>query len=373
MHSSSLVSCSLFSGIAGLHIGLPNLYCDINKHCRRVLEARMGDGSLATAPIHDDVRTLKKLPDGTQLLLAGFPCQNLSSAGLKAGVVDGKKSGLFFEVVRLAKQDRPPFVFLENVNNIRFLPSWKIVLQAMHNIGYNMRWVTTSAEQAGASHKRKRWFMLCNLVRDAAVEELLLVSKDMVACGQLLDGSYSETSTVQGLPPLIELTLLPLIGPRPCKSTDLVTKPLKRCRWATPRASGGSFPALGLSKRCSHDLCTQLRFEKSTPDKMRWLDHARPSANWVDRLMGFAPGWSDYTTTLPSTEHSFKEDDSIPRMMISNIPNSHRLAMLGNACVPIQCKLAFEELWKRKCQYQAGVESAIPHKKRRKKQATKQT
>lgn len=66
-----------------------------------------------------------------------------------------------------------------------------------------MPWMIPSAEQAGASHKRKRWFMLCNLVRDAAVEELLLVSKDMVACGQLLDGSYSETSTVQGLPPLI--------------------------------------------------------------------------------------------------------------------------------------------------------------------------
>ena len=368
MKSSSLLSCSLFSGIGGLHVGQPLLYCDIDRHCRRVLQARMDDGSLKTAPIHEDVRTLTELPAGTQLLLAGFPCQDLSSAGLKAGVTNGKRSGLFFEVVRLAKAGRPQYVFLENVNNIRFLPSWKIVLQNMHSIGYNMRWVTTTAEAAGANHKRERWFCLCNLVREPSNNTLEFVDAEMLPCGQLIQGEYSQTAKVAGLPPSIEITLLPLSGPRVCQSTNLVTKPLKRVRWATTRANGGSFPALGLTKRCSHDLSTQLRFEQHTSDRQRWLDHARPSADWTDMFMGFPAGWSDYMFPLQSKQHSFTEDTSIPRLIISNIPNSHRLAMLGNCCVPQQCTLAFDECWSRLRQYEAGeLPAQLPPRKIKKR------
>ena len=185
-------------------------------------------------------------------------------------------------------------------------------------------------------------------VRDSAKDQLHFNNKNMCANGQLVNGIYTETTAIQGhRPVLLDLTLIPATGPRPCKSKDLVTKPIKRVRWATPRASGGSFPALGLSKRCSHDLCTQLRFEKSTPEKQRWLDHARMSADWIDGMMGFPKGWSDYMFPLESTKHSFTEDTTVPRIIISNIPNSRRIKLLGNACVPQQCKLSFDELWKR--------------------------
>jgi len=46
-------------------------------------------------------------------------------------------------------------------------------------------------------------------------------------------------------------------------------------------------------------------------------------------------------------EHSIIEDKNVPRLILSNIPNSHRLKMLGNACVPQQANLAFVELWRR--------------------------
>ena len=349
MSYSSLFSCSLFSGIGGISLGQPLLYCEIDKRCRRVLKARQADGSLPKAPIHDDIRSLTALPIGCQLLFGGSPCQDLSSAGLKEGIVNGKKSALFFEMARLAKQGRPEYVFFENVNNIRFLTeSWKIVLQTMHAIGYDCRWVTVSAEAAGASHRRFRWFMLCKLERPSTEEVVLqLPGTQMHQCGQLVDGQYESTPQVIGHPVKIELELIPMKGPRPCQSTNLVTKKLKRKRWSTPRCSGGSFPSLGLTKRCSFDLATMLRFEKSTNSEQRWLDHARPSADWVDNLMGFPPGWSDYSRPLTAAKHSFEENKAIPRLIIGNIPNSHRLAMLGNACCPQQCMLAFDALWER--------------------------
>ena len=358
MYSSPLKSVSLFSGIAGLHIGECLLYCDIDKRCRRVLKARMNDGSLSTAPIHDDVRTLAKLPEGVELLVSGFPCTNTSSAGNKAGIVENKPSGLFYEVARLASSSRVPFIFFENVKNIRFLPSWKDVLQTLHDIGYDCRWVQVSAEDVGAPHRRDRWFCFCELVRDASdakSTKLDLKDKNMCPNGQLIDGVYSETDAVVGNPIPIDLTLVPAKGPRPCLSKKMVTKPVKRRRWATPRSYGGSFPALGLSERCSHDMATQLRFEKGTPERQRWLDHARPNASWVEKMMGFPQGWTDYMFPLEtsfkypeqSQDHSFAEDTTLPRLIISNIPNSHRLILLGNCCVPQVCNLAFKVLWDR--------------------------
>ena len=92
-------SVSLFSGINGLSVGTPILYCDVNKHAVEVLEARMRDGSIPTAPIYSDVCLLEKLPTEVEIITAGFPCTDISSAGLKAGLT-GERSGLFFHVVR---------------------------------------------------------------------------------------------------------------------------------------------------------------------------------------------------------------------------------------------------------------------------------
>jgi site-specific DNA-cytosine methylase len=349
---NQLKSVSLFSGIAGIRFGTPLLYCEINKHCRRVLNARMDDGSLQRAPIHDDVQSLETLPAGTELLLAGFPCQNLSCAGNQDGI-HGTKSQLFFEVVRLARKSRPKYVFLENVSNLRFIPeSWQTVLAEMNSIGYDCRWITVSAEQCGAPHKRHRWFCLCTLERPAADDVAALDfagETKMYSNGELIEGMYSETKSIHaGFPSNLELVLLPLRGPRPTtQSTNLVIHPIQRRRWATIRSTGGNHPPNVLTKRSSHDLGGQLRYEQNTPEKLRWLDHCRPNAAWVDTYMGFPKNWSDWSTPLDSMEHSFAEDGSVPRLIVSNIPNSWRLRLLGNACCPQQSIFAMENLWSR--------------------------
>ena len=351
---NQLKSVSLFSGIGGMQLGQPLLYCEIDKRCRRVLQARMADGSLPSAPIVEDVRTLKDLPDDCELLHAGFPCIDLSKAGRRAGIADGNHSNLFHEVTRLAAKNRPTYVFFENVGYIRCLPSWRLVLSTMHAIGYDLYWTTTTAEQAGAYHLRTRWFCLCKLVRAPSTVELELPDGKMFTDGQLVNGNYCgtpkfhsyncrETRTYSMHPKVV---LLPLTNPeRPCKSKDVFTKVVYRNRFATMRGTGGNSCARGLTKRMSMDLATQLRFEASTPDDCRWLDHSRPNADWCDTFMGFPKGWSDYSKPLESTEHTFVEDRNVQRLIVSNIPNSHRLTMLGRTCVPHQCTMAMKHLW----------------------------
>lgn len=118
-------SLSLFSGYSGLDIAIsdwakPILYCEKDLYAKGILLSRMDDGAIPFAPIWNDVTTLdgNKLRGLVDLIVGGFPCQDLSVAGRGAGLA-GKRSGLFYEVVRLVKEIQPSFVFLENVPAIR--------------------------------------------------------------------------------------------------------------------------------------------------------------------------------------------------------------------------------------------------------------
>jgi DNA (cytosine-5)-methyltransferase 1 len=84
--------------------------CEVWEPARAVLAERFPD-----TPNHPDVRELTSLPEGTDLLTAGFPCQDLSQAGMTAGI-GGKRSGLVGHVFRLLDERRIPVVVLENVS-----------------------------------------------------------------------------------------------------------------------------------------------------------------------------------------------------------------------------------------------------------------
>ena len=156
---------SLFSGYAGIDLALrdyvrPIIYCEIEKYAQGILISRMDDESIPFAPIWNDVTTL----DGTKfrglvdVIYGGFPCQDISVAGKGAGL-DGERSGLFKEIIRLCKEASPQFIFLENVPAIRTRGSVQ-VQEALASIGYDSRWFTLSASEVGANHKRERWFCL---------------------------------------------------------------------------------------------------------------------------------------------------------------------------------------------------------------------
>lgn len=155
----------LFSGIGGITLALspwvkPIAYCENDRYAQAVLLSRMHDGHLPWAPIWDDVQTLGRdlLPPHIDIVYGGFPCQDISVAGAGRGLA-GKRSGLFFEVLRLATEIRPALLFLENVPAIRTRGA-AAVCESLAAIGYDLRWDVVSAEEIGAPHKRQRWFLL---------------------------------------------------------------------------------------------------------------------------------------------------------------------------------------------------------------------
>ena len=154
----------IFSGIGGITKALegyvrPVAYCENDRYAQCVLLSRMGAGDLPRAPIWDDVRTLKPedLP-AVDIIYGGFPCQDISIAGRGEGLA-GKRSGLFFEIVRLVSEIRPRFVFLENVPAIRFRGG-DVVAGELARLGYDCRWDCLSAYDVGAPHRRDRWWLL---------------------------------------------------------------------------------------------------------------------------------------------------------------------------------------------------------------------
>jgi DNA (cytosine-5)-methyltransferase 1 len=155
----------LFSGIGGLSYALadwvkPVAYCEIEKYARAVLLSRMSKGQLPIAPIWDDVKTLHAgmLPS-VDIIYGGFPCQDVSFAGLRKGM-EGKRTILYLEAVRLVRECRPKFVFFENVPGIRkYVPSVRGELEA---IGYNCRDGFLAASEVGAPQIRNRWWLLAH-------------------------------------------------------------------------------------------------------------------------------------------------------------------------------------------------------------------
>lgn len=131
----------LFAGIGGLERGLAaaghetSMLCEIWEPARRILATRMPE-----VPCERDVCDLKALPRNIELLVGGFPCQDLSQAGLTAGI-DGARSGLVGEVFRLLDGRRIPWVVLENVSFMLQLDkgrAMRVLIDAFEERGY--RW-----------------------------------------------------------------------------------------------------------------------------------------------------------------------------------------------------------------------------------------
>lgn len=155
----------LFSGVAGNSIALSEwvkviAYCESDAHAQAVLLSRMLSGNLEPAPICTDIRELdgSELKGLVDIIVGGFPCQDISVAGKGKGLA-GERSGLFFEIMRLAKEIKPAFLFLENVPAIRTRGMDRVIGE-LSALGYDCRWTMLSASDVGAPHKRERWFLL---------------------------------------------------------------------------------------------------------------------------------------------------------------------------------------------------------------------
>ncbi len=93
------------------------------------------------------------------VICGGFPCQDISAAKQNPEGIDGKQSGLFVEIVRVASITRPKWVILENVPTITVRGLGRVLFE-FSKIGYDAEWTCISAAQIGANHKRDRWWLV---------------------------------------------------------------------------------------------------------------------------------------------------------------------------------------------------------------------
>ena len=154
----------LFSGIGGISLALkqwvrPIAYCEIDPYCQATLLTQMASSELYCAPIWDDVKTMAGTPfkEYVDIIYGGFPCQDISIAGSGIGL-GGERSGLFFEIMRLAKEISPSFIFIENVPAISCRGGGEVVRQ-ITELGYDCRWCIISA-LPWVDQNRERWFLL---------------------------------------------------------------------------------------------------------------------------------------------------------------------------------------------------------------------
>lgn len=152
---------SLFSGIGGLELGLewaglgPVLWqVEQDAFCQLVLAKHW-----PYVERFDDVRTVGAANlRHVDLICGGFPCQDVSQAGQKAGI-GGSRSGLWSEFARIIGELRPRFVVVENVADLA-LRGLDVVLADLSTLGFDAVWLTFGAENLGAPHRRRRLFVV---------------------------------------------------------------------------------------------------------------------------------------------------------------------------------------------------------------------
>ena len=151
---------SLFAGIGGFDLGFERagMVCkwqvEIDDYATRVLEKHWPG-------VHRerDIRSCGKHNlERVDIICGGFPCQDISYAGLGAGL-DGERSGLFYEAIRVVRELQPKVVVLENVAAL-LTRGLDRVLWTLASIGFDAEWHCIPAAYVGAPHIRDRIFIL---------------------------------------------------------------------------------------------------------------------------------------------------------------------------------------------------------------------
>jgi DNA (cytosine-5)-methyltransferase 1 len=166
----------LFAGIGGLEVGLgeaghrASLFCEISPAARAVLAARFPG-----VPCEPDIRTLTSRPEDIALLVGGFPCQDLSQAGLTAGI-GGARSGLIGRVFDLLDQRPVPWVLLENVSFMLRLDRGRALttlVEAFEERGY--RWAYRVVNSLAFLPQRRERVLFLATTTDIDPADVLLV------------------------------------------------------------------------------------------------------------------------------------------------------------------------------------------------------
>jgi DNA (cytosine-5)-methyltransferase 1 len=325
----------LFSGIAGFSYALNSIaktvaYCEINKDCRDLLSNLMNNKKIDEAPIFEDITKLtgldlKKLKP--KMLTAGFPCTDISGANINGKGLDGSRSGLFFEIMRII--DETPsisYILLENSPMIR-IRGLSRIRKELKKRNFNLVWGYFEAKMVGALHKRKRWICFgykelgtdlkyineksikynwtktiplivkktpenknylnrCMMLGNSIVPQMIRYAWN-VLLQNTFDSNKNEVKDIKSIYTNNVSVIL-------YDSKNTITKH----RWATPTFSRwGQYKIL--TERGTHNLSNQifykedLQVDSNIPINMRDKFY-RINPNFIENLMGYPKDWTKF-------------------------------------------------------------------------------
>ena len=208
---------SLFAGVGGFDLGFERagMTCvgqvEIDKKCVEVLERRWPN-----VPKHDDVLTAKEWADGqglvgnVDLVCGGFPCQDVSVAGKRAGLA-GERTGLFWDALSFATHVQAGWLVLENVPGLLSSNQGRdfgVVISAVADAGYrHVEWRVLDSQFFGVPQRRRRVFIVASVGGPsgrAVFVESESVSRNFAASysqGKNLTGRVDEGFNTSGFYP----------------------------------------------------------------------------------------------------------------------------------------------------------------------------
>ena len=189
---------SLFSGVGGFDIGFERagietvLQAEQDPWCLEVLARHWPETERVT-----DVRDVRG-GVGIDLIYGGFPCQDVSVAGKRAGL-GGERSSLWFEFERILSELRPRWAVIENVPGL--LSSNKgrdfaVILDGLEDLGYSVGWAVLDAQNFGVPQRRRRVFIVAGATR-RSVEQVLSLCE---SCGGNPETSAAPRARIADTP-----------------------------------------------------------------------------------------------------------------------------------------------------------------------------
>lgn len=313
----------------------------------------MEAGIIDPAPVWSDMLTF----DGAawrgrvDCIIAGFPCQDLSIAGRRAGL-DGERSGLFFRVCDIADDCGAQFLILENVSAIASATASVVdeaegeleeraaarVMGELADRGWDAEWITLSASDVGASHRRARWFCFAWRMADAERAERGAQRSAGDRSQQGRDGDRREADSGLGI-------AIETLGDAGLQHEQL-----------QQRAHGAEHSRASRSMADPGSKGFQGRKQRGTRIDNRGGQEAHGSASQLCSALGiFAPGpdstdWSEilerFPFLAPATEPGVRGlVDGNP--LVVDESRSHQLRAIGNGVVPLQAAVALVTLVRR--------------------------
>ena len=167
---------SLFSGAGGMDLGFDRAgipavaHCEIDPKAQSVLRRHWPD-----VPVINDVREVTADVGDVDLVHGGFPCQDISVAGSRAGLA-GDRSGLWWEFYRILGELRPRWCVIENVAGLLSSNGGRdlgAILGALGDLGYGYAYRVLDARHFGVPQRRRRVFIVGHLGGRGAAEVLL--------------------------------------------------------------------------------------------------------------------------------------------------------------------------------------------------------